>query len=222
MRSSLPSDQYASPRPESCRGAAAPRAPSCSPCTQSSSPVAASSAIAARRDPAVPYSTPFTINGVPSSLNSGRLPMLSVLNRHTTSSLLKFEALIWLSGRYLVPCVSAAYDGHSTSLTLAPFCPHAATQTRPAAIHLVALMRTNLPHPRPPGNSQPATTPRPAIRRHDPRLRPALRSALRFRDHHPRPHPRPPPAPTPACTTARHTPRPTPAPTPATTTRVHT
>src|ERR1043165_2858224 len=114
-------------------------------------------------------------------------------------------------GRYLVPCVSAAYDGHSTSLTLAPFCPHAATQTRPAAIHLVAIMRTNLPHPRPPGNSQPATTPRPAIRRHDPRLRPALRSALRFRDHHPRPHPRPPPASTPRA----YTPRPTPAPTPA-------
>ena len=50
--------------------------------------------MAARREPAVAYSTPLTISGVPSSLNSGRLPMLSVLKRHAISSLLKFEALI--------------------------------------------------------------------------------------------------------------------------------
>ena len=56
--------------------------------------MAASSAMAARRDPAVAYTTPFTINGVPSSLYSGRLPRLSVLKRQATSSLLKLVALI--------------------------------------------------------------------------------------------------------------------------------
>src|SRR5437899_2603296 len=49
----VPDAHVAVPRPGSCRGAAAPRAPSGSPCTQSSSPVAASSATAARRVPAV-------------------------------------------------------------------------------------------------------------------------------------------------------------------------
>ena len=39
--------------PGNCLGAAAPRAPSCSPCTQSSSPVTASRAITPRREPAV-------------------------------------------------------------------------------------------------------------------------------------------------------------------------
>ena len=51
-------------------------------------------AAAARRDPAVVYTTPFTISGVPSSLYSGRLPKLSVLKRQATSSLLKLDALI--------------------------------------------------------------------------------------------------------------------------------
>src|SRR5437667_8345691 len=64
MRSSLPSDQYASPRPESCLGAAPPRFPSCSPWIQSNSPVAGYNAITARRDPAVAYKTPLTMSGV--------------------------------------------------------------------------------------------------------------------------------------------------------------
>jgi len=59
-----------------------------------SSPVAASIATTARRVPAVVYSTPLTITGVPSSLYSGRGPKLSVLKRQATSSLLKLLALI--------------------------------------------------------------------------------------------------------------------------------
>jgi hypothetical protein len=66
-----------------------------------------SSAITERRVPAVTYRTPLTISGVPSSLNSGRVPRLSVLKRQATSSLLKFWALIWSSGEYLVPLRSA-------------------------------------------------------------------------------------------------------------------
>src|SRR4051812_44931077 len=46
-------------------------------------------------------------SGVPSSLNSGRVPGVSVLNRQATSILLKFAALIWSSGEYLVPWASA-------------------------------------------------------------------------------------------------------------------
>src|SRR5438067_10248160 len=57
--------------------------------------------------------TPLIISGVPSSLYSGRGPRLSVLNRHATSSLLKFDALICSSGEYLVPFRSAVYCGHS-------------------------------------------------------------------------------------------------------------
>src|SRR5262245_66660717 len=52
-------------------------------------------------------------SGVPSSLNSGRGPRLSVRNRHATSSLPKFVALIWSSGEYLVPCRSPVYSGQS-------------------------------------------------------------------------------------------------------------
>src|SRR6476661_1863374 len=69
-----------------------------------------------RRVPAVMYSTPFTMMGVASSLYSGRVPRLSVLKRHATSSLLKLPALIWSSGEYLLPWRSAVYIGHS------PFC----------------------------------------------------------------------------------------------------
>jgi hypothetical protein len=47
-----------------------------------------------------------TISGVPSSLYSGRVPRLSVLKRHATSSLLKFEALICSSGEKRVPRTS--------------------------------------------------------------------------------------------------------------------
>ena len=89
-----PSVQYARPRPESWRGAASPRLPSLMLCIHSISPVAASSATAARRVPAVEYSTPPTISGVAWRLNSGRGPSASVLKRHATSRLLKFVALI--------------------------------------------------------------------------------------------------------------------------------
>src|ERR1700736_731791 len=51
--------------------------------------------------------------GVPSSLNSGNGPNASVLKRHATSSLLKFEALIWSSGEYRVNFTSAPLVGHS-------------------------------------------------------------------------------------------------------------
>ena len=97
MRSSVPSDQYASPRPESCRGAAAPRAPSSSRYIHSSSPVAASSATTIRRDPAVEYSTPLAISGVDSKRNSGRGPRKSVLKRQAISRSEKFSAVIWSS-----------------------------------------------------------------------------------------------------------------------------
>src|SRR6185312_6970988 len=53
--------------------------------------------------------TPSTSSGVPSSLYSGWLPKLSVLNRQATSRSLKFEALIWSSGSYRLPEVSAKY-----------------------------------------------------------------------------------------------------------------
>src|SRR3954462_2990887 len=59
--------------------------------------------------------------GVPSSLFSGRGPRLSVLNRQATSSLLKFAALIWSSGEYLLPLKSAVYMGHSPFFVLG--CP---------------------------------------------------------------------------------------------------
>src|SRR5262249_27278282 len=56
---------------------------------------------------------PLTMSGVPSNLYSGRVPRLSVLKRQETSSLLKFSALIWSSGEYLVPARSPVYWGHS-------------------------------------------------------------------------------------------------------------
>jgi len=90
----LPSVQYDTPRPESCRGAIAARRPSRTLCAQISSPVLASSAITDRRVPAVTYSTPLTISGVPSSLYSGNGPNASVLKRHATLRLPKFAALI--------------------------------------------------------------------------------------------------------------------------------
>ena len=61
-------------------------------------PVLASSATTARRVPPVAYSTPPAITGVPSSLNSGPGPRLSVLKRQAISSSPKFEASIWSSG----------------------------------------------------------------------------------------------------------------------------
>src|SRR5712692_664947 len=51
--------------------------------------------------------------GVPSSLYSGYGPNASVLKRHATSSLLKFDASIWSSGEYLVNFTSAPLVGHS-------------------------------------------------------------------------------------------------------------
>ena len=90
--------QYATPRPESCRGASPPRRPSRRLCIQISSPVRASRAMAARRVPAVVYSTPPTMSGVPSSLYSGAAPRLSVLKVQATSRSLKLEASIWSSG----------------------------------------------------------------------------------------------------------------------------
>src|SRR6266480_2227042 len=68
---------------------------------------------------------PLIASGVPSSLYSGRVPRLSVLKRHATSSLLKLEALIWSSGEYLLPRRSAVYIGHSPFLVLGigPACP---------------------------------------------------------------------------------------------------
>src|SRR5262249_28653828 len=55
------------------------------------------------------------MSGVPSSLYSGRGPNWSVLNRQATSSLLKLDASIWLSGEYRVPLISPEYAGHSPS-----------------------------------------------------------------------------------------------------------
>src|SRR6476620_12807383 len=74
--------------------------------------------MAARRVPAVVYRTPLIINGVPSSLYSGRGPRLSVLKRQATSILLKLLALIWSSGEYLLPLRSAVYIGHSPFFVL--------------------------------------------------------------------------------------------------------
>src|SRR5437016_11420364 len=103
-----------------------PRSPSCSPWTQSSSPVPASSATTERRVPAVAYTTPLTISGVPSNRGSGRVPRLSVLKRQATSSLAKLSASICASGEYLEPLTSPAYVGHSplaVEWTAAPVCP---------------------------------------------------------------------------------------------------
>src|SRR5262249_60424395 len=72
----------------------------------------------ARRVPPVAYRTPFTMIGVPSSFASGRGPRLSVLKLHATSSLLKFDALIWSRREYLLPRRSAVYIGHSPLLVL--------------------------------------------------------------------------------------------------------
>src|SRR5262245_10358931 len=122
IRSSpLPSVQYDTPRPESCRGAFTARSPSNSACTHRSSPVSALRANTDRRVPPVAYMMPFTTSGVPSSLNSGRVPRLSVLYRQATSSLLKLEALIWSSGEYRVPFMSPLYDGQSPFFVLG--CP---------------------------------------------------------------------------------------------------
>src|SRR6185436_2104986 len=81
---------------------------------------------------------PLTISGVPSSLNSGRAPRLSVLKRQATSSLLKLLPLIWSRGEYLLPRKSAGYIGHSPLLVLG--CPVAAAwpacpEARGAATH---------------------------------------------------------------------------------------
>ena len=98
IRSSRPSVQYARPRPDNRRGATVALSPSRSPCVQINSPVAASNATTALRDPAVEYRTPPTISGVDSRLNSGRGPRFSVLNRHATSRFLKLAASICFSG----------------------------------------------------------------------------------------------------------------------------
>src|SRR5262252_3634616 len=119
--------QYESPRPDNWRGAASPRLPSFSLCIHSISPVAASSATTARRVPAVEYTTPSTINGVPSKLNSGRGPSASVLNRHATSSLLKLSLVIWSSGEYRVLARSPPSVGHSAPFGFAGCCPRRAT-----------------------------------------------------------------------------------------------
>src|SRR6187399_1995991 len=99
MRSCLPSLQYDSPRPDSCRGAFVARGPvSFSLWTQRICPVPASSDTTDRLLPPVENRRPRTTSGVDWRLYSGDGPRLSVLNRHATSSELKFEALIWSSG----------------------------------------------------------------------------------------------------------------------------
>ena len=103
-----PSVQYATPRPESCCGAIPPRRPSRRLYIQISSPVVASSAIAVRRVPAVVYSTPPIMRGVPSSLYSGDAPRLSVLKVQASSRSLKLEASIWSRGEYRLLHWSAA------------------------------------------------------------------------------------------------------------------
>src|SRR5215831_21416912 len=89
--------------------------------THFNSPVLGLRAMTERRVPAVAYTMPLTMIGVPSSLFSGRGPRLSVLNRHATSILLKLLALIWSSGEYLLPFRSAVYIGHSPFFVLG--CP---------------------------------------------------------------------------------------------------
>ena len=64
MRSSSPSLQYETPRPDVLRGAEAPRAPSSNRYHHSVSPVAGSIATAERLEPAVVYKTPFIMIGV--------------------------------------------------------------------------------------------------------------------------------------------------------------
>ena len=56
--------------------------------------------------------------GVAPSLVSGRGPRLSVLNRQATCSLLKLLALIWSTGEYLDPLMSAVYIGQSPFFVL--------------------------------------------------------------------------------------------------------
>ena len=46
------------------------------------------------------------MSGVPSSLYSGRVPRLSVLNRQAISRSLKLLASIWSSGEYRLPRTS--------------------------------------------------------------------------------------------------------------------
>src|SRR6185436_264277 len=67
---------------------------------------------------------PLTTTGVPSSLNSGREPRLSVLNRQATSRSLKLAGVICASGEYRDPRVSPVYDGQS---------PFAVDATKPRA-----------------------------------------------------------------------------------------
>src|SRR6266853_3687348 len=105
--SPLPSVQYETPRPDSCRGETAARLPSRRLCVQITSPVLPSSATTDRLVPPVVYSTPLIARGVPSSLYSGRGPRLSVLKRHATSILPKLEASICAAGEYFVPFMSA-------------------------------------------------------------------------------------------------------------------
>src|SRR5262245_46148904 len=96
--------------------------------THFSSPVRGFRATTERRVPAVAYTMPLTMIGVPSSLFSGRGPRLSVLKRQATSILLKLLALIWSSGEYLLPRRSAVYIGHSPFFVLG--CPVAWPATR--------------------------------------------------------------------------------------------
>src|SRR5688500_14206872 len=63
------------------------------------------------------------MTGVDSNMNSGRGPRLSVLNRHATVNLLKFPALIWSSGEYLVCPGSPPYERHSPVGFAVPLCP---------------------------------------------------------------------------------------------------
>src|ERR1700680_1229392 len=111
--------------------------------THIASPVLASSATTDRRGPAVGYRTPLIISGVPSSLYSGRVPRLSVLKRHATSSLLKLDAVIWSSGEYLVPFRSAVKCAHSPFLV--DGCP-------PVWLHVATV---KLPKPASTANHQP-------------------------------------------------------------------
>ena len=95
MRSSpRPSVQYATPRPDNCRAAAAPRLPSSSRDIHSNFPVARVDRNGVALHPTVAYSTPLIIRGVVWRLKSGRMPNTSVLNRQATRSLPKFAASI--------------------------------------------------------------------------------------------------------------------------------
>src|ERR1700691_5177336 len=117
----LSSAQYATPR-LLLRGVRLPRSPSSRLYAHSVSPVAPSIATAARCIPAEKNSFPLTASGVTSQLKSGRAPKFSDFQRQATLSFPTFDASIWLSGEYLVPPGSPAFDNQSAPVD--PVCAH--------------------------------------------------------------------------------------------------